>query len=80
MQNTHLWPEKHLWWSIWEIYLGKNSILTIKPNTRGDQQKPWKGAKNVLLQTNACVLVLQSEKNKKNKKVMQQLSSFLHSF
>lgn len=29
MQNTQLWPEKHLWWSIWEIYLGGIYLLTF---------------------------------------------------
>ena len=29
MQNTQLWPEKHLSRSIWEIYLGKNGILNV---------------------------------------------------
>lgn len=39
MQNTQLWPEKHLWWSIWEIYLGQNGILTVGLQTRDDHQQ-----------------------------------------
>lgn len=37
MQNTQLWPEKHLRWSIWEIYWGGNGTLTVGLKTRDDR-------------------------------------------
>lgn len=42
MQNTQLWPEKHLCWSMWEIYLGENGKLTAELKTRDDYRQEEK--------------------------------------
>lgn len=42
MQNTQLWPVKHLCWSMWEIYLGENGKVTAELKTRDDYRQEEK--------------------------------------